>query len=218
MQYPSILRRRPSTGQLGRPRGESLSAMAKRVDFSLGMKDVSSGEQLSDVYEDRDRSQYREIIQESNRVEDERRVSESLDREGNARSSSREGHAMSGILRRSTTQSFGGGNNHRAVLREGGPHRGSVGSTETHRNRFLGRFNRGGRSIDQPRDSLAEEGQAPPIPRIDPRSGQVSTQAVRNDSNVSGGENIPFPALASASSKVEDFEWKRLGESSSQPR
>ncbi len=54
MQYPSIMRRRPSTGQLGRQRGESLSAMAKRVDFSLGMKDVSSGEQLSDVYEDRD--------------------------------------------------------------------------------------------------------------------------------------------------------------------
>jgi len=218
MQYSSILRRRPSTGQLGRPRGESLSSMAKRVDFSLGMRDVSSGEQLSDVYEDRDRSQYREIIQESNRAEEERRISESRDRGGDGRSSSREGHSMSGILRRSTTQSFAGGNNHRAVLREGGPHRGSVSSTETHRNRFLGRFNRAGRSIDQPRDSLAEEGQAPPIPHIDPRSGQVSAQAVRSDSSVSGGESVPFPTLVSTSSKVEDFGLKRFGESSSRPR
>ncbi|KAJ9615596.1 hypothetical protein H2200_001671 [Cladophialophora chaetospira] len=218
MQYPSALRRRPSTGQLGRARGESISAMAKRVDFSLGMRDVSSGEQLSDVYEDRDRSQYREVIQESNRIEEERRVSESQDREGRGRSSSREGHAMSGILRRSTTQSFAGANNHRAMLREGGPHRGSVSSNETHRNRFLGRFNRTGRSMDQPRDSLAEEGQAPPIPRIDQRSGQVSAQAVRNDSNTSGGESVPFPALATAPSRIEDFAIKRSAESSHPPR
>ncbi|EXJ56804.1 hypothetical protein A1O7_07148 [Cladophialophora yegresii CBS 114405] len=220
MQYPSILRRRPSTGQLGRPRGESLSSMAKRVDFSLGMRDVSSGEQLSDVYEDRDRSQFREIIQESNRIEDERRVSESRDREGAARSTSRDvGNTMTGILRRSTTQSFGGGNNHRAALREGGPHRASVSSTDTHRNRFLNRFNRGGRSMDQPRESLAEEGHAPPMPlvppNIDARSGQVSSQAVRNDSSASGGENVPFPALAPASSRIEDFGFRPLGESSS---
>jgi len=81
LNHPSNLRRRPSTGQLGRPRGESLSAMAKRIDFSLGMKDVSSGEHLSDVYEDRVPSQYEEIIRESNRIDEERRVSESRDRE-----------------------------------------------------------------------------------------------------------------------------------------
>lgn len=216
-QYPSILRRRPSTGQLGRPRGESLSSMAKRVDFSLGMKDMSSGEQLSDVYEDRDRSQYEEIIRESNRAEDERRTSASMDREGNARSTSREGHTMSGILRRSTTQSFGG--NRRTSV--GGPHRVSISSTDTHRNRFLNRFNRSGRSMDMPRDSLAEEGQAPPIPAIqsvraiDPRSGQVSTQAIRSDSNVPVSASEPFPPMVPTSSRVEDFELTRTGESSS---
>jgi small-conductance mechanosensitive channel len=211
LQYPSIVRRRPSTGQLGRPRGESLSSMAKRVDFSLGMRDVSSGEQLSDVYENRDPSQYRNIIQETNRIDEERRLSESRERDSAARSSSRDtgGHAMSGILRRSTTQSFGG---NRASLGSG-PHRASVSSTETHRNRFLSRFNRGGRSVDLPRDSLAEEGQAPPIISsvypIDPRSGRVSNQAVRSESNASAGGSVPFPALASVSSRVQDVELRR---------
>ena len=223
MQYPSIMRRRPSTGQLGRPRGESLSQMAKRVDFSLGMRDISSGEQLSDVYEDRDPSQYREIIQETNRIDEQRRTSESRERESAGRSSSRDGgNVMSGILRRSTTQSFGG-NNTRAS--RGGPGRASVSSTETHRNRFLNRFNRTGRSIDLPRDSLAEEGQAPPIiasiHQIDPRSGQVSAQAIRNDSITSSGGVVPFPSLALSGSNVEDFELRRSADergSSSQKR
>ncbi|EXJ73973.1 uncharacterized protein A1O5_02267 [Cladophialophora psammophila CBS 110553] len=216
LQYPSIMRRRPSTGQLGRPRGESLSAMAKRVDFSLGMKDVSSGEQLSDVYEDRSPPQFEEVIRESNRIDEERRISESQDRESNGRSTSRDGHMMSGILRRSTTQSFGG--NSRASV--GGHHRSSISSTETHRNRFLSRFNRTGRSIDLPRDSLAEEGQAPPMPSagpLDARSGKVSSQAVRVDSITSScsNENEPFPSMVPVSSRAEDFEMKRLGESSS---
>lgn len=214
LHYPSIMRRRPSTGQLGRPRGESLSSMAKRVDFSLGMKDVSSGEQLSDVYEDRERPQFEEIIRESNRIEEERRTSESQDRHdrnGTGRSTSRDqhSHAMSGILRRSTTQSFGG--DHRASM--SGQHRASVSSQETHRNRFLHRLNRPGRSsMDQPRDSLAEEGQAPPLPPFDARSGRISSQAVRMGS-VSSTEG--FPAMVPVSSRTEDFELKRLGQSSS---
>lgn len=209
----SILRRRPSTGQLGRPRGESLSSMAKRVDFSLGMKDVSSGEQLSDVYEDRERPQFEDIIRESNRVEEERRISESQDRSGVGRSNSRDQHSgmMSGILRRSTTQEFGG--SHRGSI--GGPHRASISSQETHRNRFLSRFNRTGRSIDLPRDSLAEEGQAPPLP-VDPRSGHVGSQAVRmDDEAVATSSHEPFPPIYPVSSETEDFELKRVDASSS---
>ncbi|KIX98961.1 uncharacterized protein Z520_05422 [Fonsecaea multimorphosa CBS 102226] len=218
LHYPSIMRRRPSTGQLGRPRGESLSAMARRVDFSLGMKDVSSGEQLSDVYEDRNRPHFEEVIRESNRIEEERRMSESQEREDHGRSTSREGHMMSGILRRSTTQSFAG--NSRASV--GGHHRASISSTETHRNRFLSRFNRTGRSIDLPRDSLAEEGQAPPIPHVGPldaRSGKVSSQAVRADSIASrSNEPEPFPPMAPVSSNTQDFELKRLGGETSSGR
>jgi small-conductance mechanosensitive channel len=49
---PSILRNR-GTSSL-RQRGESISAMGKRVDFSLGMSDaISSGADFGDVYEDR---------------------------------------------------------------------------------------------------------------------------------------------------------------------
>jgi hypothetical protein len=179
--------------------------MAKRVDFSLGMRDISSGEQLSDVYESRDPSQYREVIQEAIRLDDERRTSESLDRQGAARTSSRDGRTMTGILRRSTTQSFGGGGSKNRRGSGTGPHRVSISSTDTHRNRFLSRLNRHGRSIDMPRDSLAEEGQAPPLPQIDSRSGLVGSQAVRNDSNTSAGENLPFPALTHSNSRIEDF-------------
>ncbi|PQE24731.1 mechanosensitive ion channel family protein [Rutstroemia sp. NJR-2017a WRK4] len=49
---PSILRHRGSTST-SRRRGESLSAMNKRVDFSLGMKGMTSGVEFGDVFEDR---------------------------------------------------------------------------------------------------------------------------------------------------------------------
>ncbi|KAL1651403.1 hypothetical protein SLS58_000743 [Diplodia intermedia] len=46
--------RRPSHSILRtRPRGESLAAMGRRVDFSLGMKDISSGDLTGDIFEDR---------------------------------------------------------------------------------------------------------------------------------------------------------------------
>lgn len=38
--------------QGGRRRGESIGAMGKRVDFSLGMSSISSGDQFGDVYDD----------------------------------------------------------------------------------------------------------------------------------------------------------------------
>lgn len=49
--HPSILRHRGDSKS--RPRGESLAAMSKRVDFSLGMSAISSGADFGDVYEDR---------------------------------------------------------------------------------------------------------------------------------------------------------------------
>ncbi|EHY59669.1 hypothetical protein HRR83_001056 [Exophiala dermatitidis] len=207
LNHSSILRRRPSTGQLGRPRGESLSSLSKRVDFSLGMKDVSSGEQLSDVYEEPRRPEIKEIIRETNRIEEERRISESQDRQGDARSTSRDHHphAMTGILRRSTTQSLAGSQRESSAV---APHRASISSQETHRNRFLHRFNRPRPSIDHPRDSLAEEGNAPPLTPIDARSGQVSSQAVRMDS-VESERQEPFPIMPPAFSETEDFGFRR---------
>ena len=49
---PSILRNRKSSSN-SRQRGESIAAMGKRVDFSLGMSSISSGADFGDVYEDR---------------------------------------------------------------------------------------------------------------------------------------------------------------------
>jgi small-conductance mechanosensitive channel len=48
---PSILRNRAGT-TTSRQRGESISAMGKRVDFSLGMSAISSGADFGDVYDD----------------------------------------------------------------------------------------------------------------------------------------------------------------------
>ena len=50
--HPSILRHRGSSAAT-RQRGESVSQMGRRVDFSLGMKSISSGNSFGDVYEDR---------------------------------------------------------------------------------------------------------------------------------------------------------------------
>ncbi|TVY22365.1 putative MscS family protein [Lachnellula hyalina] len=49
--HPSILRNRAGTSN-SRHRGESISAMGKRVDFSLGMSAISSGADFGDVFDD----------------------------------------------------------------------------------------------------------------------------------------------------------------------
>ena len=198
--HQSILRRRnPSTGQLGRTRTESLSAMGRRVDFSLGMKNISSGDNLGDVFEEGSRDRYQSTIRESNRAEDERKAAE---RESeNARSTSRSHrsdsvtspHMTGGIFRRSTEQF---GSRH---------HRESDSSQGTHRNRFI--FGRTGRSTELPRDSLAEEGRSGPL---DPRTGQVSSEAYRLDSATSVPQQAPIVPPAPVVSNTQDFELKRL--------
>ena len=50
-QQPSVLRNGSNVYHM-RSRGESVSAMSRRVDFSLGMKDVASGNLMGDVYDD----------------------------------------------------------------------------------------------------------------------------------------------------------------------
>ena len=202
---PSILRRRqPSTGRLGRARTESLSAMAKRVDFSLGMKNISSGDNLGDVFEDSERSQerYDSVIREANRVEDERRALERGNDTGRSTSrSQRSGSVTSprmagGVFRRATEQGFGSRH-----------HRESDSSTGTHRNRFIDRFGRSGRSTDLPRDSLAEEGRSGPL---DPRTGQVSSEAYRLDSMTSVPQHPPTVPAVPMVSNTRDFELKGL--------
>jgi hypothetical protein len=160
--------------------------MAKRVDFSLGMKDLSTGDEMGDVYEDRDPSQYRNLIRETNRIEEERRASESRDRSGSVarNSSSQVRTSMSQVRDRSGSVAVSqtrasGGLLRRATEQLSSPThgRGSFNSMEMHRNRFLSRLGRGKSGVDDQRDVEAGP--------IDPRSGQITSQAVRMDSMAS---------------------------------
>ncbi|KAK5052766.1 hypothetical protein LTR84_002632 [Exophiala bonariae] len=210
---PSILRKKPSTGQIGRARAESITSMAKRVDFSLGMRDV---EAMGDPYEDRSPSQtqFRNVIRETNRIEEERRDSEQ-GRESaevvraSGRSNSRRDRSGSvshqtggGFIRRST-EPFG--------------HRNSVSSVGTHRNRFMG-WSRGNHSMDRARDVEEGEHLHHHHGAIDPRTGHVSSQAVRMDSITSTIPEVQGAALAPAASHSEDWELRRLQDSASSIR
>jgi small-conductance mechanosensitive channel len=115
---PSMLRNRGSSSL--RQRGESVSAMGKRVDFSLGMSAISSGADFGDVYEDRQPKLPPQITTTSpspgpGRVSlsSQQRNRESEDGASLARSGSRES-AMGKVLSNSSSQ-------------------------KTHRNRFFGR-------------------------------------------------------------------------------
>lgn len=204
--HPSILRHNPSTGQLGRPRHESVTNMSKHVDFSLGMKNISQADFAGEDDDYRSPSRFRDIIREVNEETDERRRSES--KNDIARSTSRENPSTTsnesaqmhgGVFRRSTTMNSQMSNRFRGE---------SVSSQQTHRNRFLGRLgHHTSRSIEIPRDSLAEEGQAGPL---DPRTGVVSDQAVRMDSTTSRELNSAFPPAPIDMVTSRDFEMNRM--------
>jgi small-conductance mechanosensitive channel len=128
---PSILRNRGSSSL--RQRGESVSAMGKRVDFSLGMSAISSGADFGDVYEDLQPKLPPQITTTSpspgpGRLSSSRTRGESEDGSSLARSNSRES-GMGKVLSNSSSQ-------------------------KTHRNRFFGRSRvRGGSKL-----GTAEEG------------------------------------------------------------
>lgn len=211
--YPtrqSILRRRmPSNDVQGRPRGESIAQMSKHVDFSLGMQNISQADFMpgGDEDEQPDQSRFRNIIREVNEESDavrERERSESTGRtsarDQPARGSHESPHVSGGLFRRATSNSMG-------QARTRGD---SMGSNNTHRNRFLSRLGNSGRGGDFPRDSLAEEGQAGMhTGPLDPRSGTVSTQAVRLDSGTStiGSEQLLSPL---AGVRSTDFELRNM--------
>ncbi|KAK5106129.1 hypothetical protein LTS08_000246 [Lithohypha guttulata] len=202
LSHNSILKHSATTG---RPRGSSITHMAKHVDFSLGMKNMSTAEFMGEDDDYRSPSRFREIIREANEGNDERRRKEHEKDIAVARTSSRELPRVSndsnpqmsgGIFRRSTTLSTR-------------PRGDSISSQITHRNRFLSRLGHAGRSIEVPRDSLAEEGHAGPA-TLDPRSGKVSNQAVRLDSRTSAELSQAFPPASVEPTISRDFELRRL--------
>ncbi|KAL6720708.1 hypothetical protein ACLMJK_002633 [Lecanora helva] len=218
-RYPSILR----SGNGGsRPRGESISAMSKRVDFSLGMKDVSSADLMADLSDDRrpeirtgsatrSREARQRIIEED---EAERREDEGVIK----RAESRNGRSPFGMRRVSTDRS--------SMKR---------GNSLVHRNRF---FSRNRKKHDgEEEEDLMEQGMADipesagPSEKINPRTGIISPQAVRRSTetgytsttagkpqpaNVSGGlpsfedrMRLDHPATT-GETQAEDFEMRNI--------
>ncbi|KAI9926463.1 hypothetical protein ASPWEDRAFT_119705 [Aspergillus wentii DTO 134E9] len=89
MRHPSILRKGMNTAA-ARARGDSV-ASRKHVDFSLGMRDVSSADVMGDVFEDRG-NRIDEVVRQTNREAAERRiqkVEEEEEEERRSRTSSR---------------------------------------------------------------------------------------------------------------------------------
>ncbi|KAK3675630.1 hypothetical protein LTR78_004714 [Recurvomyces mirabilis] len=237
MPLPHSRLRSGSALKGGRPRGESLAQMNKRVDFSLGANSFIAADFAGDVYEDRDRPRIPAEILEASESRERRRASQegSSGSQDIGRTSSRE-HPRSftpgNLARRSTTDS----GSRYPPTRPGG---GSI-----HRNRFFGR---GGASNLRPGTSEADlmeggmmadipevpsgqntAGQTPPhtagSERLDPRTGMVSPAAWRMDTNesnlhpapvVSGGlgevsGNVPDGYRAVGRSRTEDFEMRRF--------
>ncbi len=165
-QKGSILRRGNSASPA---RGESLSSMSKRVDFSLGMQDVSSGDILGDLCENSSQSRPSQLSRTSPFESRDNPVRIAEEDEGDlARSTSRR---SSFGLRRTSTDS-------QSRLRPSG--------SVLHRNRFFSRHGRKN-SKDTENQDLMEQGMAD-IPesveqtgRIDRRSGVIGAQAVRID-------------------------------------
>ncbi|KAI9892658.1 MAG: hypothetical protein M1814_001352 [Vezdaea aestivalis] len=156
---PSILR----SGGL-RARGESAATMSKRVDFSLGMKDISSGDMFGDVHSDRATPKIPRSTSAT------RQPRSSNDSGVLARTTSRDTTTTTGPgLTRVSTDS-------QARLRS---------SASTHRNRF---FRRGRDSEDNDVETgnagfmagIPESGQNSAGARrpLDSRTGLVSPQAI----------------------------------------
>ena len=199
----------------GRQRGESVSSMSKRVDFSLGMKDISASNMMADVYDDNPHirlpavsksslSRSRSIRNQTVQEEDE------ADNLGLGRTTSRrsrDGDIRSRFgLQRSSTESQTRLNKSYSTI---------------HRNRFFGRRGRAmdGEGADQ---DLMEQGMAD-IPesrtassKLDPRSGIVSPQAIRIETNSTDGVGTLSTWDSREAKKppertgTENFEMRRL--------
>ncbi|PNS18128.1 hypothetical protein CAC42_3573 [Sphaceloma murrayae] len=189
-----------------RQRAESLAAMNRRVDFSLGARDAANMNTMSDVYEDRSRTRIPPEIREvsASRERESQRASEEAGRQSEdlARTTSRSGPAGYGLARRST-------DTNRSV----------------HRNRFFGRHRSGTLEEGKDREYLMESGLAD-VPEahvaagstsgvagqdalgihrapLDPRTGTVGDRAIRSQDDIR-------PLGGSGRSHTEDWEMRRL--------
>lgn len=197
----SILRHRDRSGTTASNRSQT--STHKRVDFSLGMKALSSDDMISDVYWDRGH-RVEDIVRSTNLEAAERRQQEKDSQE-----------RANAPLERTPTNLRSSNDSHRPNFSQS---RGSV-SSSVYRSRFFGRMGsgRGTPSRSRTRDgggryedleqgryhaSVADEesgpasaptqASAPPAPgpdqprTLDPRSGSVDTQGMYDDGQTQG--------------------------------
>lgn len=230
-RHTSILRSRT----VGRPKGESISSMSKRVDFSLGMKDVSSADLMDDLSERRETRAYEARAGSKSRsrgpkdrlLEDNHRRNSDARPEGGRfsldRSTSRTSRTRFG-MKRSETE---------------GPR------SHIHRNRFFSRSRPGDHRDEEegfmhqamagiPESEVSPKHQAHPT--TDPRTGLISPQAIRPSHDTghsslqgtagpvqpvssSGGQRPPqlsfdermqVRPFAEGQPKAQDFEMRKL--------
>ncbi|KAE8168079.1 Mechanosensitive ion channel-domain-containing protein [Aspergillus tamarii] len=143
-RHPSILRKGMNTAA-ARARGESMQSH-KHVDFSLGMRDLSSGDVMGDVFESNS-PRVDDVVRSSNRDAAHRRILEEEEEE----EAERQSRSSSSRARRPSNLS---------VPTQSGEGRRSTESQGTHslssisRNRFF----RHRSSVSRERDDLAEQG------------------------------------------------------------
>ena len=191
----------PSTTRSPRTRGESISAMSKRVDFSIGMKDISSGDIMGDVYDDVIKVRLPALAETGvspTRSMRDRNIDgkENSDASTTGLTSSRDGESRSHFgLQRSSTDT-------QSRLRS----RSSV----VHKSRYFRRGKDKDNNGDGVAEDLMEQGMAdiPESGRAETRSGTVTPDTVRQTGTKSVGS---LPSWQPSRSLTEDFEMKRLG-------
>ncbi|CAK4033435.1 calcium channel [Lecanosticta acicola] len=195
-QPPGSRTRGGSIMRGSRARGETLTQMNRRVDFSLGMSNAATQDMSGDVYDDRNPNRLRMEVIEASRERSrgsQDRVRGSVD---TGTSTARESIPAPGNLARRATDSRW------------------RSSASLHRNRFFGR--------SDPEQDMMEKGQIhmQDIPeeqfrsgqnsggRIDPRSGLVSPRAFRmttDESNPVRPDGPPqLPSQVSGSGALGD--------------
>lgn len=161
----TILQHPGSTTRNTRNRGESIAEMSKRIDFSLGMKDVSS-DIMGDLYENA--SPVRVTGFHRNNSPSSRNAPRTIQEEDD--------HPENNLGRTTSQSRF-------SLNRTSTESRGKVRGSHSviHRNRFFSKRNRkeqpGGEYEDLMEQGMVEIPEG--FERIDPRSGVVSPQAVR---------------------------------------
>lgn len=188
----------------GRQRGESIAAMGRRVDFSLGMKDVSAADFPGDVYEDRDKSRRIPInVTSSSRPRGSQDTRGSFSRKSND-------------VGRSSSVSMPDGSRP-SPLRRVGTDSSAAAARPGHRNRFFGRSRGHEDEYGRMENGLADvpenersgaAGSPASTEKLDPRSGLVSPTAMRFSED--GGSRPPPPPQGIRHAHTENFEMRRM--------